>query len=68
VYAARCFIFPEPEAPTMKTGMTGKTGTALLILSATLAAAGCEKKDEGPKPCCTQVDIPPGVAKFSRRR
>ena len=49
----------------MKTGMTGKTGTALLILSTTLAAAGCEKTGEGPKPCCTQVDIPPGVAKFT---
>jgi hypothetical protein len=49
----------------MKTGMTGKTSTALLILSTMFAAAGCEKKDEGPKPCCTQVDIPPGVAKFA---
>ena len=49
----------------MKTGMTGKTGTFLLIVSATLAAAGCDKKDEGPKTCCTQVDIPPGVAKFT---
>jgi hypothetical protein len=58
-------FFPEPEAPTMKTGMTRKTGTALLILSTTLAAAGCKEKDEGPKPCCTQIDIPPGVAKFA---
>lgn len=49
----------------MKTGMTGKTGTTLLILSAALGAAACEKKVEGPKPCCTQVDIPPGVAKFT---
>jgi hypothetical protein len=49
----------------MKTGMTGKTSTALLILSTMFATAGCEKKDEGPKPCCTQVDIPPGVAKFA---
>jgi len=49
----------------MKTGMTGKTGTLLLLVSATLAAAGCDKKDEGPKPCCTQIDIPPGVAKFT---
>ena len=51
----------------MKTGMTGKTGktgmavTALLLL----AAAACEKKAEGPQTCCTQVDIPPGVAKFA---
>jgi hypothetical protein len=45
--------------------MTSKTGIALLILSTTLAAAGCEKKAEGPKPCCTQVDIPAGVAKFA---
>ena len=51
----------------MKTGMTGKTGktgmavTTLLILT----AAACEKKAEGPQTCCTQVDIPPGVAKFA---
>jgi hypothetical protein len=49
----------------MKTGMTGKTRTALLILSTIFAAASCQKKDEGPKPCCTQIDIPPGVAKFA---
>jgi hypothetical protein len=49
----------------MKTGTTGKTGTTLLILAAALAGAACEKKAEGPKPCCTQVDIPPGVPKFT---
>ena len=49
----------------MKTGMTGKTGTVLLILSTTLAAAACEKKAEGPQTCCTQPDIPPSVAKFA---
>jgi len=49
----------------MKTGMTGKTGIAFLLFSTTLVAAGCEKTAEGPKACCTQVDIPPGVAKFA---
>jgi hypothetical protein len=49
----------------MKTGMTGKTGTALLILSAALAAAACKQEAEGPKPCCTQIDIPAGVPKFT---
>jgi hypothetical protein len=49
----------------MKTGMTGKTGTMLLILSAALGTAACEKKAEGPTACCTQVDIPPGVGKFT---
>ena len=49
----------------MKTGMTAKTSSVLLILSTTFAVASCEKKDEGPKPCCKQVDIPPGVAKFA---
>ncbi len=49
----------------MKTGMTAKTSSVLLILSTTFAVASCENKDEGPKPCCRQVDIPPGVAKFA---
>jgi hypothetical protein len=52
----------------MKTGMTGKTRTALCVLSVASAALGvsaCEKKDEGPKPCCAQPDIPPSVAKFA---
>jgi hypothetical protein len=48
----------------MKTGMTGKTGTTLLLLSAALAGAACENKPE-PKACCTQIDIPPGVPKFT---
>ena len=43
---------------------TGRIATALL-LSAALAGAACEKKAEGPKPCCTQIDIPAGVAKFT---
>ena len=52
----------------MKTGMNGKTQTALLVLlaaSATLGVSACEKKEDGPKPCCTQPDIPPGVPKFA---
>jgi hypothetical protein len=39
--------------------------TRLLLLTATLAGVACEKKAEGPKPCCTQIDIPPGVPKFT---
>jgi hypothetical protein len=58
-------FFPELEVSTMKIGTTGKTGTALLILSTALAVAACEKKSEGPQTCCAQPDIPPGVAKFS---
>jgi len=49
----------------MKSGTTGKTRTALLILLAATAAAGCKEEAAGPKPCCTQIDIPPGVPKFS---
>jgi len=49
----------------MKTGMTGKTGMTLLLLSATLAMAACKKETAGPKPCCTQIDIPAGVPKFT---
>ncbi len=49
----------------MKTGMTGKTGLAVLILSTMFAVAACEKKTQGPQTCCTQPDIPPGVAKFA---
>jgi hypothetical protein len=64
VYAARCFIFSELEGPTMKTGTTAKTLTALLTFSTLLAATACKKEDEGPKTCCSQPDIPPGVAKF----
>jgi hypothetical protein len=44
---------------------TGTTGTTLLMLAAALAGVACTKKAEGPKPCCTQIDLPPGVAKFS---
>lgn len=49
----------------MKTGMTRKTGTTFLILTAALTGAACKEKAEGPKPCCTQIDIPPGVPKFT---
>ena len=52
----------------MKTGMTamtGKTGIALMTLSTLLAAPACKNEMEGPKPCCAQPDIPPGVAKFT---
>jgi len=44
---------------------TGRRGTILLLVSAVLAGAACQKKVEGPKPCCTQIDIPPGVPKFA---
>ena len=44
---------------------TGRIGTALLLLSAVLAGAACKKEAEGPKPCCTQIDIPAGVPKFT---
>jgi hypothetical protein len=37
----------------------------LLILSAALTAIACKQEDQGPKPCCTQIDIPPGVPKFA---
>jgi hypothetical protein len=57
--------FSPTGGPTMKTGITGKTCTVFLCLSAALAVSACEKKDEGPKPCCTQPDIPAGVAKFT---
>jgi hypothetical protein len=49
----------------MKTGMTGKTTTAILVLGTALAAAGCKQEVEAPKVCCTQIDIPAGVAKFT---
>jgi hypothetical protein len=49
----------------MKTGTTGKTTATLLIAAAALAGAACEQKGEGPKACCTQIEIPPGVAKFT---
>ena len=45
--------------------MTGKTGIALMTLSTLLAAPACKNEMEGPKPCCAQPDIPPGVAKFT---
>jgi hypothetical protein len=44
---------------------TGRIGTALLLLSAVLAGAACKKEAPGPKPCCTQIDIPAGVPKFT---
>jgi hypothetical protein len=45
---------------------TGTTGTTLLMLAAALAGPACTKKQaEGPKPCCTQIDLPAGVPKFS---
>ena len=49
----------------MNTGMTGKSTLALSIISAALAMAACKQEAEGPKPCCTQIDIPAGVAKFT---
>jgi len=49
----------------MKLGMTGKSSVALLIATAALAAAACKQEAEGPKPCCTQIDIPAGVPKFT---
>lgn len=49
----------------MNLGMTGKTIAAALYLTSLLTAASCKKEDVGPKPCCTQPDIPPGVPKFS---
>jgi hypothetical protein len=50
----------------MKTGMTGKSVTALLAVLAAFAGVACEKKAaEGPQTCCTQPDIPPGVPKFT---
>jgi hypothetical protein len=49
----------------MKTGMTGMKAAVLLILSTTLAGVACKKEVEGPKPCCTQIDIPAGVPKFT---
>jgi len=49
----------------MTTGMARTICAALLSLATAFTMAACEKKAEGPGPCCTQVDIPPGVAKFS---
>jgi hypothetical protein len=49
----------------MKTGMTGKSATAFLVLLTALAAGACEKKSEGPQVCCAQPDIPAGVPKFT---
>jgi hypothetical protein len=50
----------------MKTGMTGKSVTAFLALLAAVAGSACEKKAaEGPQTCCTQPDLPAGVAKFT---
>ena len=48
----------------MKTGMTWKTALSFGIVGASFALFGCDKKDEGPKPCCEQPDIPAGVTKF----
>jgi hypothetical protein len=53
---------PRTGGLTMKTGTTGIT---VLMLAAALAGTACPKKAEGPKPCCKQIDIPPGVPKFS---
>ena len=51
----------------MKTGMTGKTSSAVnwLLLAAALVGVACKPEGEGPKPCCTQIDLPAGVAKFT---
>jgi hypothetical protein len=49
----------------MKTGKTGTTVSALLILSAALTLVACKTEEQGPKACCTQPDIPAGVPKFS---
>lgn len=48
----------------MKTGMTGKTCTALLFAAA-LTTGACKQEVEAPKQCCTQIDIPAGVPKFT---
>jgi hypothetical protein len=48
----------------MKTGMHGKSAFSAAILGAMLLLPSCEKRAEGPAPCCDQPDIPTGVAKF----
>ena len=48
----------------MKSGMHGKSAFSAAVLGAMLLLPGCERKGEGPKPCCDQPDIPAGVANF----
>ena len=48
----------------MKSGMHGKSAFSAAVIGAMLLLPGCEKRAEGPKPCCDQPTIPPGVAKF----
>ena len=48
----------------MKPGMHGKSAFSAAVLGAMLLLPSCERKGEGPKPCCDQPDIPAGVAKF----
>jgi hypothetical protein len=47
----------------MKSGLPGQLTLSALTIGAMLSIPACEKK-EGPKPCCEQPEIPPGVAKF----
>ncbi|MGC9982123.1 MAG: hypothetical protein ABSF35_00710 [Polyangia bacterium] len=48
----------------MKPGMHGRSTFSAAILAAMFLLPSCEKKAEGPAPCCEQPDIPAGVAKF----
>jgi len=48
----------------MKIGMHGKSAFSAALIGAMLLLANCETKPQGPKPCCEQPTIPPGVAKF----
>jgi hypothetical protein len=47
----------------MKSGMHGQFTLSALAIGAMLLVPACTKT-EGPKPCCEQPEIPPGVAKF----
>jgi hypothetical protein len=47
----------------MKSGMHGQFALSALAIGAMLLVPACTKT-EGPKPCCEQPEIPPGVAKF----
>ena len=48
----------------MKPGMHGQSAFLAAVFAAMLLLPSCEKRAEGPKPCCDQPDIPAGVAKF----
>jgi len=48
----------------MKNGMYGKFVLSAAALGAMFLLPSCEQKATGPKACCEQPTIPPGVAKF----